>query len=130
MAKVRIHIDGQEAEACAGEIAEFLNQNLAARVAATAPEAAEATDRKATDPVAVAALILSIPSALLAARDLAERIELRKKITKLIDLARRLRRERQAVAWLETPSGLRDLDAMSPDEVLELAASAGTKEQA
>ncbi len=130
MANVRIHIDGPEAETGASEIADFLNENLAARVASAAPKAPVVTDQKTADPVAVAALILSIPSALLAAMDLAERIELRKKITRLIDLAKRLRRGRGTVARLETPSGLRDLDAMSPDEVLELAASAGTEDQA
>ena len=61
--------------------------------------------------------------------DLAERIELGKKVSKLIELAKRLRNQRGTVARLETSSVSRDLDAISPDEVLDAAAKENAKDQ-
>jgi len=58
--------------------------------AATAAGAAGHDDRKVIDPVAVASLVLSIPSAALAVADLADRIRKRRRARELIDHAQHL----------------------------------------
>jgi hypothetical protein len=75
------------------------------------------------DPVAVAALILSLPSATLAAIDLAERIKLRDKITRLLALIRRQHDDKGAVARIETPEGMQDLAAMDAERLLDVTSS-------
>ncbi|EGV33789.1 hypothetical protein ThidrDRAFT_0478 [Thiorhodococcus drewsii AZ1] len=75
---------------------------------------------KAIDPVAVATLVVTIPSAVLAVRDMAERIVKRRRAKDLIATAGRLRIERRVeilTVTLEGPQALADMD---PDLVLDL----------
>ena len=130
MTDMKIHIGGKEADASASELAEFFADRLDTQVSPAAAETSSATDRKGIDPISVAQLILAIPPAIMVTMDLAERIELRKKVSKLIELAKRLRNEKGTVARLETSSVSRDLDAMSPDEVLDAAAEENAKNEA
>ena len=60
-------------------------------------------DGKAIDPVAVASLVLSIPSAALAVADLADRIRKRRRAAELIDHARQLA-ARQVTIYLISPA--------------------------
>jgi hypothetical protein len=129
MTDMKIHIGGKEADASANELAEFFADNLDTQVSPAAAETLSDIDKKAIDPIAVVQLILAIPPAIMVTLDLAERIELRKKISKLIELAKRLRNEKGTVARLEASSVSRDLDAMSPDEVLDAAANENAKDQ-
>ncbi|MGI5507178.1 hypothetical protein [Lentzea sp. CA-135723] len=76
-------------------------------------------DKKAVDPVAVAALIVSIPSAALAVTDLADRILKRRRAQELID---EIKRELDGKTTLEliTDDGPRDITELSPDQVLDI----------
>ncbi len=77
--------------------------------------------RKAVDPIALATLILSIPSALLAVIDIADRIEKRRRAQKMIDEAQRLRVENAVEVHIiidEAPKPLADL---TPDAFLAAA---------
>ena len=97
------------------------------RVPATPPprhsrrlEAAAAGQHKTVDPVAVAALVLSIPSALPAVLDVADRIAKRRRATTLIETAARIRIERRVEVLTITADGARPLADLDPDALLEL----------
>ena len=70
-------------------------------------------------------MVLSIPGALLAAMDLAERLKLKQKVDRLIALARREWREHGTRIWLRrrnaTPLAL---DEIEPAAVLDAAEQA------
>ena len=77
-------------------------------------------DGKAIDPVAVASLVLSIPSAALAVADLADRIRKRHRAAELIDHARQ-QAARQVTIYLIFPGRAVQLSALTPDQLLDLA---------
>ena len=81
------------------------------------------TTRTGADPVAVAALVLSIPSALLATWDIAERLRLLPRAAAWLAALRAL--PGAARAHLELPSGPRPLVDLSPAEVLDAAQAEG-----
>ena len=70
-----------------------------AEAPAEAVAAAEANlgDRKGLDPVSLTSLVLSIPSAVLAVQDLADRIRKRRRAKELIDLAQQLASQRVTI---------------------------------
>ena len=73
---------------------------------------------KAPDPVAIAALIVSLPSAALAVTDLADRITKRRRARKLIDTAKTLTTNDTTI-HLITHTGTMDLATADPDTLLE-----------
>ncbi len=77
-------------------------------------------DGKAIDPVAVASLVLSVPSAALAVADLADRIRKRRRAAELIDHARQLA-ARQVTLYLISPGRTTELSTLTPDQLLDLA---------
>ncbi len=81
---------------------------------------ADHQDGKTIDPVAVASLVLSIPSAALAVADLADRIRKRHRAADLIDHARQ-QAARQVTIYLITPGRTTDLITLTPDQLLDLA---------
>ncbi|EDM77956.1 hypothetical protein PPSIR1_19144 [Plesiocystis pacifica SIR-1] len=74
MSTLRIRVTGPGADKLAKELAERFADNFGEEVV-LAPEHAAAQNTVRGDPVAVAALILSIPGAVLATIDLAERMK-------------------------------------------------------
>lgn len=88
---------------------------------APTPDATEVarTDDKVIDPISVATLILSIPSAALAVHDLADRIHKRRRATELIDHARQLAAQHVTV-HLISPSRPAELTTLTPDQLLDL----------
>ena len=99
---------------------------VSSRPATTLPESV----RKMVDPVALAGLILAVPSAVLAvaqivgqATDLLERRAKRRKAQALLDEAKRLTAETGVETYLLLSDGTpRPLAALDADEVLEIAA--------
>lgn len=85
------------------------------------PESLPQDKRKVIDPISLAALILSIPSAALAVWDLADRMRKRQRAEQLVDGAKRLLRERKVEVYLVTDIGPKPLNEMTPDQVLDLA---------
>ena len=77
-------------------------------------------DGKVIDPVAVASLVMSIPSAVLAVADLADRIRKRRRATELIGQAQQLA-ARQVTVYLMSPGRAVELSTLTPDQVLDLA---------
>jgi hypothetical protein len=77
-------------------------------------------DDKVIDPVSVAALVLSIPSAALAVLDLADRIHKRRRAQELIDHAQQLAAQ-QVIVCLMSPSRTIEVRTLAPDQLLDLA---------
>ena len=69
-------------------------------VARSSPAELPEVERRAIDPISLAALILSIPGVVLAAMDLADRIAKRRRAKALIDTAERLRVERKVETFV------------------------------
>jgi hypothetical protein len=78
-------------------------------------------DEKVIDPVSVAALVLSIPSAALAVLDLADRIGKRRRARELIDHAQQLAAQ-QVTVCLMSQNRTVELRTMAPDQLLDLLA--------
>jgi hypothetical protein len=75
---------------------------------------------KVIDPVAVASLVVSIPSAVLAVQDLADRIRKRRRAQELIDQAQQLA-ARHVTIYLTSPGRTVELRTLTPDQLLDLA---------
>jgi len=73
------------------------------------------------DPISLAALLVSIPSAALAVADLADRIQKRRRAKELIDHAHQLA-DQQVTVSLTSPSGPVELATVTPDQLLDLTA--------
>ena len=76
---------------------------------------------KVIDPVALAALFVSIPSAALAVADLADRIRKRRRASDLIEQARALAARRVAVSLMLGDDRV-EIASLDPDRLLELMA--------
>lgn len=74
---------------------------------------------KAIDPIALASMVLSIPSAALAVTDIADRIHKRRRARRLIDHAQQLDNHHTTVTLL-TPEGPRELAHLGPDQLVDL----------
>jgi hypothetical protein len=92
-------------------------------VARLEPKELPAEERKVIDPVSLAALFLSIPSAALAAMNVADRMRKRHRAKQLIEKAEEVRASGDARVYVLTAVGTRPLETMDPDELLELATS-------
>ncbi|MFE4514034.1 hypothetical protein ACFRMQ_07530 [Kitasatospora sp. NPDC056783] len=116
-----IEFFGPEAEAARESIA-AVSASWGHPAGATAPPArATGPDTKGVDPVAVASLLLSVPSAVLAVADIADRIRKRRRAGELIERARQLSSE-QTTARLVHADRSVDLATLTPDQLLDLIA--------
>lgn len=79
-------------------------------------------NEKVVDPVAITALVLSIPSAVLAVTDIADRIQKRRRAKELIEHAEQLATQ-QVTITLISQSGSPDLATLAPDQLLDLLAA-------
>ena len=102
------------------ELARSWGHQITEVPAGTTPGRVGREDGKAIDPVAVASLVLSVPSAALAVADLADRIRKRRRAADLIDHARQLA-ARQVTIYLISPGRTTDLSTLTPDQLLDLA---------
>ena len=93
------------------------------QITATSPGTPRAdSDGKSIDPVAIASLAVSLPSAALAVADLADRIRKRHRAAELIDHARQ-QAARQVTLTVITPERIIQLTSLAPDQLLDLQAS-------
>jgi hypothetical protein len=123
MTELRLVVSGERA----AEAADALERELGAgaTVERSSPAELPEVERRAIDPISLAALILSISGAVLAAMDLADRIAKRRRAKALIDTAERLRVEKKVEIFVVTVEGSRALRDLSPDALLELASGSG-----
>ncbi|MEU5778809.1 hypothetical protein [Streptomyces venezuelae] len=116
-----IEFVGADAEAAGKSVAALTTEwGYPPEPVATAEPAID-PDSKVVDPVAVTALILSIPSAMLAVADIADRIHKRRRAGDLIERAQQLRAQ-QATARLVREDRSVDLATLTPDQLLDLIA--------
>src|SRR5438445_187726 len=83
----------------------------------TTPAGTSHNDDKVIDPVSLSALVLSIPPAALAAFDLADRIQKRRRAKELIDHAQQMAAQ-QVTIWLISPNRTVELRTLTPDQLL------------
>lgn len=124
MSTLRFLIEGPGAEAAAEDLKQDLLEILGAEAVPESLPPPEPGER-ATDPIAVAGLILAIPGAILAVMDLAERLRLKQKLTQLIARIKARRALQPSRATLLLEDGRRvALDEVEPEELLALTAGA------
>jgi hypothetical protein len=126
MSELKFVLAGNQADAAA-----------TALVSALGPEGDEArrqkvtempdADRKVIDPISLAALILSIPPAVLAVIDIADRLTKRRKAQAVIDAAKKAKAEQKVDIYMltldQTPHSVANL---MPDQLLDLVAKLQT----
>lgn len=78
-------------------------------------------DNKVIDPIAVASLIVSIPSAMLAVADITDRVHKRRRADQLIQHAQQLKDQQTAARLVHADQSI-DLATLSPDQLLDLIA--------
>ncbi len=99
-------------------MAQGWGQEITAAPGAGTPHQGEG---KAVDPVALASLVLSIPSAALAVQDLADRIRKRGRAKELIGHAQHLAVQ-QVTVTVRTGDGVVEVRALTADQLLDLQA--------
>jgi hypothetical protein len=119
MRDLELILNGTDAEGAARDLAASLADTALERVPRPLDTDATAGE-KSIDPVAVAALVLSIPAAALAALDVADRIAKRRRARTLIETAGRIRIERRVEVLTLTADGPRPLADLDTDALLEL----------
>lgn len=78
-------------------------------------------DRKIVDPISLAALILSIPSAVLTVMDIADRLTKRRKAQAVTDAAKQAKAEQKVDIYLLTADQTAETVAdLTPDRLLDL----------
>lgn len=121
---LKFRIEGPEASALAAEIREILESELATSVT----ERAEVPDprgqiTRSVDPLALSALVLAVPGAILAAADLAQRLELKPRVDRLLQRlrTRTAARPGNRVEILDSEGRGRVVDGLGSDELLEIS---------
>lgn len=123
MPELNFVLAGQDTGTAADELAAALAEGEDVAVRRTEAKALPEVERRAVDPVALASLILSIPSAALAVWDIADRIRKRRKAQAVIEAAKRLKAEKRIETYIlaanGAPRAAADLDS---DKLLDLVA--------
>jgi cell division septum initiation protein DivIVA len=128
-------VSGRDSAAAADALVAQLTEGTEATASCVAAEAASDAGRRVVDLIAVAGLavavasfVVSIPGAVLASKDLIDRIGKRRKAQAVIDTARRLHEERAVDTYLLLPdSGARRVDELEVDRLLDLVAELETR---
>jgi hypothetical protein len=120
MANLHLIIEGTEANKAADQLKTILGESGADATISPITSAALPNEvRRVIDPLTLIGVILAIPGAVLAAKDLADRILKRKKAQTLIDAATQMTTVQVNIVM---PDGAtRQLAQLTPDEVLEVA---------
>lgn len=120
---VRFELAGTRAREGADRLAAALGVDPWAITLPTPDPSAGPTER-IIDPVSVAALVLSIPGAILAVLDLADRIAKRHKAQRVLDTAKRIGVELNVETRVTGPDGrTHAVASLTADALLDLAAA-------
>jgi hypothetical protein len=122
MAELRLILSGKNVESAAETLSQLLEEGkTGAAVSRIEPSALPEVTRRVIDPISLGALILAIPPAILAVRDLTDRIRKRKKAQSLIERAKRIKDENEVQTLIVLVDGsTRALDELTADDLLEL----------
>ncbi|MEM9488030.1 MAG: hypothetical protein AAGC55_02735 [Myxococcota bacterium] len=114
-----IEISGDDAEATTAELRELFRTEFGedAKVHAAPPPSAGVTTR--SDTMTLLTMILTIPPALLATLDIADRIKLKPKLVKLLDWARSKKTTSNSITIHSKELGTIELSDAQLDQVME-----------
>ncbi|NQV99495.1 MAG: hypothetical protein HQ483_07340, partial [Rhodospirillales bacterium] len=118
--RMDLRIVGPDADKTAGELNSFFVREFETELEAGGIEASQPEGTK-SDPVAIAGLVLAIPAAILSVLDLAERLKRRQQVSRLLELARKLEKQGDTTIQCESGGELRDLTALTEDDIIEMA---------
>lgn len=121
MQDLELILTGDDAEGAVADLAAALDEPSLSLLPRPLEEPASA-GHKTLDPVAVAALVLSIPATVLTVMDIADRIAKRRRARALIETAGRIRGTRRVEVMVVTISGPAPLADLEPDALLDLIA--------
>ena len=122
--ELQFRIEGPDARNLAGELREILESELATPVTSrTESSPAGGSAMRSGDPLTVAALVLSLPGALLAAADLAQRLELKEKADRLLQRLRNRTAKSlgHRVEVVDAEGRGRSVETLDSDELLEIS---------
>ncbi len=124
----KLHIEGPDAEEAAKKMSELIENEFGQKPVRITPEQREiipdqGDDVAKIDPAAIAALILTIPSALLAVRDLSERFRKKESVDLMIRVAGELRENYPSMnISITAPKGVTvKLDMAKSEDILSAA---------
>ena len=122
MADLQLILSGEKVESAAETLGSLLVEGeTSLAVSRIEPSALPEVTRRVIDPISLTALILSIPSAILAVMDITDRIRKRKKAQSLIEAAKRQKDESGVQTLIVLGDGsTRALDEFTADGLLEL----------
>jgi len=127
-ARITVLLQGESATEAGQEFERLIATfDEGAEVQVVPPEEASDEVRRALDPISLLTLILAIPSAVLATMDIADRIEKRRRATRLIEEGRRLHEGKNVQTFVLMPDGSpKRLEGLTPDQLLDLVAKVRT----
>ena len=110
MAELKFVLAGNQSDLAAAALVTALGPEDVEAHRQRVAEASDA-DRKVVDPISLATLILSIPTAVLAVIDIVDRLKKRRKAQAVIDAAKRAKAEQQVDVYFLTLDQVPRLDA-------------------
>ncbi len=120
---LKFNIQGPQAQSVAQELAAMIDQTFDHSAQITKPPFAKTADNTKADPVAIAALVIAIPSAVLAVVDLVQRSKKKTKANHVIDFAQRQHRQNpQTAITITMPDGVSvNLHHIDSNALIDLA---------
>lgn len=116
-------IEGPDAAEAAAELSREIEKTLGQKPGLKKADPPRTDDPVKVDPVAVAALVLAVPSALLAAADLVQRFKKKKQIDLIIEIAKKHNAENpETQIRISGPKGVSvHLHQADADSVIDMA---------
>ena len=120
--EISFFVQGRDAETGANEIRRIINDELEYEPQIIADKENDpAGDTKGVDPIALGALILAVPAAILAVADLASRIRNKKKLDRVLEkIQKRVVQKKEVTVKIIYPNGMiKDISAVDSVEILD-----------
>ncbi|MBK1661203.1 hypothetical protein [Paracraurococcus ruber] len=126
MSELTFVLAGQNTATAADQLTMVLTDGERVRVHRTEAAALPEAERKAVDPISLAALLVSLPSAVLTVMDITDRIRKHRKAQAVIEAAQKLKAEKQIEVYLLTASeapNQHTVASLDADRLLDLIAA-------
>ena len=120
--EISFFVQGRDAETGANEIRRIINDEFEYEPQIIADKENDpAGDTKGVDPIALGALILAVPAAILAVADLASRIRNKKKLDRVLEkIQKRVVQKKEVTVKIIYPNGMiKDISAVDSVEILD-----------
>ncbi len=120
--EISFFVQGRDAETGANEIRRIINDGFEYEPQIIADKENDpAGDTKGVDPIALGALILAVPAAILAVADLASRIRNKKKLDRVLEkIQKRVVQKKEVTVKIIYPNGMiKDISAVDSVEILD-----------